>query len=145
MRSGLRLIFARRPDRRTAAYEGLTFHCDEGVASGLGGGDDFDPEACPLRYRRFGGWAEAEAWLRDGGWAAPPGGAATPTRVEGPWGVPAHPRAGSSRPDQCLVEHHPGSSNLLLASERPGMSALARSSSARQSPALPSWPEREPA
>jgi hypothetical protein len=66
MRSGLRLILARRPDRRTPVYEALTFHCEEGLASWLAGGDDFDPEACPLRYRCFGSWPEAEGWLRDG-------------------------------------------------------------------------------
>jgi hypothetical protein len=64
MRSGLRLIFAWRPDRYGAVYEGLTFHCDEGLASWLGGDDDFDPAVCPLRYRRFEGWQEAEARLR---------------------------------------------------------------------------------
>ena len=64
MRSGLRLIFAWRPDHQTPAYEGVTFHCGRGLASWLGGSDEFDREACPLTYRRFDTWRRAEAWLR---------------------------------------------------------------------------------
>ena len=67
MRSGLRLIFAWQPDGRGPVYEGLTFHCEAGLAAWLGGKDAFDPATCPLEYRHLEGWEQAEAWLRERG------------------------------------------------------------------------------
>ena len=67
MRSGLRLIFAWRPDRRAAGCEGLAFHCHDAVVRWLKSADDFDPEPCPLTHRRFDCWEQAEAWLREDG------------------------------------------------------------------------------
>ena len=65
MRSGLRLIYAWQPRPGLMRYEGLTFHCADGLARWLRGENDFDPAGCALAYRPFGSWPAAEAWLRE--------------------------------------------------------------------------------